>query len=153
MFYFAFPLQSSRPWNSAVSKNCCEDLSAAHDHWKGTDLTGERDLNLICWNPQILIPWRLVMLNAFVPAGLVHLWATNWWHMSLYTTFMLLHLWLKKVHSPLNLQALSGYANLCHHRWVWKQVNEGEKPIWGQLQSRDLIVLIRRNLGVINLFF
>lgn len=153
MFYFAFPLQCFRAWNSAVFKNCYEDLSAAHDHWKRTDLTRQRDLNLICWNTQILTPWHLVMLNAFVPVRVARLWATNWWHKSLHTVFMLLCLRLKKVHSPLNLQALSGYASFCHHWCMWKQANEGEKPIWGQLWNRDLIVLICKNFRVINLFF
>lgn len=126
--FFAFPLQSSRTWNSAVFKNCYEDLSAAHDHWKRTDLTRERDLNFVCWNAQLLSPWCLVILNAFVPAGAAQLWATNWWHKSLHITFMLLHLWLKKIHSLVHLQALSGYASLCHHWCVWKQVNKGEMP-------------------------
>lgn len=71
----------------------------------------------------------------------------------LHTTFVFLCLWLQKVHSSLDLQAFSGCASLCQNWGVWKQVNEEEKPIWVQLLSRDLIGLICRNLGVINVLF
>lgn len=80
MFYLCLSPPDFQYMNFCCVLNCYKDLSAAHDNEKKTDLTRGRGMNVMCWNTQQFIPWCLVMLNAFVPAGVAHLWATNWWH-------------------------------------------------------------------------
>lgn len=80
MFYLCLSSPKFQCMRFCCVKNCYEDLSAGHDHWKKTDLTRGRDMNVMCWNAQLFVPWCLVMLNAFVPARVAHLWAANRWH-------------------------------------------------------------------------